>query len=470
MKNIIKFGTDGWRATPKTGLSTENVIICAQSFSDYINSKYSNKKSILVGYDTRKDSLQFALISAQVLMSNSIEAKITINPTATPVCSNFIKNSSIQGGVIITASHNSKEWNGFKVRSENGTGFNNSEIQKIEERVKFYRENFKEVKYNSEIDIDYIDINQEYINSLRNIIDVETIINSNINISVDYMHGASSGLLEKILKGKEINHIRKKHDSEFPGMIQPEPIKKNLGILIKDIKNNKRSIGIAFDGDGDRLGIIDEEGILQSASEVFAILSNHILSKNQGKDIATTISMSSIIDDVCEEYKSKVIRTKVGFKYLAPLLENKKVIFAGEESGGYSLSNHVADKDGILSALLYLECMIVNKFSPKILLEKIYEKYNKRFFKRIDIKFSLSKKTIIEDKINNMESYFLNYAKIKSIDERDGKKIFFDNGTWILIRLSGTEPLIRIYNEASSKVELEKIKNISQKYFKNYSY
>ena len=238
---------------------------------------------------------------------------------------------------------------------------------------------------------------------------------------------------------------------------------------MKDIKNNKRSIGIAFDGDGDRLGIIDEDGILQSASEVFAILSNHILSINKGKDIATTISMSSIIDDVCKEYKSNVVRTKVGFKYLAPLLENNKVIFAGEESGGYSLSNHVADKDGVLSALLYLECMIVNKSSPKILLESLYQKYNKRFFKRIDLKFLISKKTIIENKINNMESFFLNYATIRDVDERDGKKIFFDNGSWILIRLSGTEPLIRIYNEASSKVELEKINNISQKYFNNYS-
>ena len=468
MKNIIKFGTDGWRATPKTGLSPENIMICAQSFSDYINSKHSNKKSILVGYDTRKDSLKFALISAQVLMSNSIEAKITINPTATPVCSNFIKNSSIQGGIIITASHNSKEWNGFKVRSENGTGFNNSEIQKIEERVNFYKKNFSSIKYNSQIKIDSIDINEIYINSLRNIIDVENIINSNINISVDYMHGASSGLLEEILKGKEINHIRKNYDSEFPGMIQPEPIKKNLGILMKDIKNNKRSIGIAFDGDGDRLGIIDEDGILQSASEVFAILSNHILSLNKGKDIATTISMSSIIDDVCKEYKSNVVRTKVGFKYLAPLLENNKVIFAGEESGGYSLSNHVADKDGVLSALLYLECMVLNKVSPKILLDKLYQKYNQRFFNRIDIEFLASNKIIIENKINNMEVFFSNYSKIIKVDKSDGKKIFFDNGSWILTRLSGTEPLIRIYNEANSKVELEKINNLSQKVFNNY--
>jgi phosphomannomutase len=468
MKNIIKFGTDGWRATPKTGLSPENIMICAQSFSDYINLKYPGKKTILIGYDTRKDSLKFALITAKVLISNNIEAKVTLNPTATPVCSLYIKNSSFQGGVIITASHNSKEWNGFKVRSENGTGFNNYEIEKIENNVSFYEKVNSAIKYNSQIDIDYIDINNEYINSLKEIIDVEKIINSNINISADYMHGASSGLLEKILEGKEINNIRKNHDSNFPGMIQPEPIEKNLELLIKDIKDNNRSIGIAFDGDGDRLGIIDEKGNLQSASEVFAILSSHILNKNKGKSIATTISMSSIIDDVCKEYKSKVIRTKVGFKYLAPLLENNQVIFAGEESGGYSLSNHVADKDGVLSALLYLECMVLNKVSPKILLDKLYQKYNQRFFNRIDIEFLASNKIIIENKINNMEVFFSNYSKIIKVDKSDGKKIFFDNGSWILTRLSVTEPLIRIYNEANSKVELEKINNLSQKVFNNY--
>ncbi|NCG34468.1 MAG: hypothetical protein GWO78_00495 [Dehalococcoidales bacterium] len=469
MKNIIKFGTDGWRATPKTGLSPENIMICAQSFSDYINSKYPDKKTILVGYDTRQDSLKFALISAKILISNNIEVKVTLNPTATPVCSHYIKNSSIIGGVIITASHNSKEWNGFKVRSENGTGFNNYEIEKIEERVRFYEKSNTSIKYNSQTNIDYLDINNEYINSIKRIIDIQKIINSDINISADYMHGASSGLLEKILEGKKINNIRKKYDPEFPGMIQPEPIEKNLGILIKDIKNNKRSIGIAFDGDGDRLGIIDEKGSIQTASEVFAILSNHILYKNKGKSIATTISMSSIIDDVCKEYKSKLIRTKVGFKYLAPLLENNEVIFAGEESGGYSLSNHVADKDGVLSALLYLECMVLNKNSPKILLDKIYQKHNKRFFNRIDINFSLSNKISIEEKIKNMEVFFSNYSKIIKIDKSDGKKLFFDNGSWILTRLSGTEPLIRIYNEAKSKDELEKINNLSQKFFHDYS-
>jgi len=465
MKNIIKFGTDGWRATPKTGLSPENIMICAQSFSDYINLKYTDKKTILVGYDTRQDSLKYALISAKVLISNNIEVKVTLNPTATPVCSHYIKNSSIQGGVIITASHNSKEWNGFKVRSENGTGLNNYDIEKIEDKVNFYEKTNSAVKYNSKINVDFLDINNGYINSIKKIVDIEGIINSDINISADYMHGASSGLLEKILEGKKINNIRKNHDSEFPNMIQPEPIEKNLEILIKDIKNNKRSIGIAFDGDGDRLGIIDEKGNLQSAPEVFAILSNHILNKNKGKSIATTISMSSIIDDVCKEYKSKVIRTKVGFKYLAPLLENNQVIFAGEESGGYSLSNHVADKDGVLSALLYLECMVLNKFSPKILLDNIYQKYNKRFFKRIDIKFSLSNKAVIEDKINNMEVFFSSYSKIIKTDKSEGEKIFFDNGSWILTRLSGTEPLVRIYNEANSKVELEKINILSQKYF-----
>ena len=258
------------------------------------------------------------------------------------------------------------------------------------------------------------------------------------------MHGAVSGVLEKILSKDNI-FLRSEFDPKFPGMVQPEPIGKNLKLLSQTINDNKCLLGIAFDGDGDRLGILDEEGNSQSASDVFALLSDYLLSKNaNNQSIGTTVTMSSVLEDICKNYDSKLIRTKVGFKYLAPLLENNEVFFAGEESGGYSLRGHLYDKDGILSSLLYLECLITSKSTPKILLQTLYEKYKKRFFERLDIEFEQNKREEIKDNISLLEKYLPKYKEITKSDSTDGKKIFFEDGSWILVRLSGTEPMYRV--------------------------
>ena len=408
----IKFGTDGWRATPETGLNSENITICAQSFADYINSNYSGKKSIIIGYDTRVDSKKYAELSAKVIQSNGIESVLSETAIPTPIISHHIKNSNKIGGIIITASHNAKNWNGFKIRSENGMSFGNKEIIEVEKRVRYYEKNISDIKLDEKKNIKTENILNSYIEDLNKVVDLNLIKSSNIKISVDYMHGAVSGVLEKILSKDNI-FLRSEFDPKFPGMVQPEPIGKNLKLLSQTINDNKCLLGIAFDGDGDRLGILDEEGNSQSASDVFALLSDYLLSKNtNNQSIGTTVTMSSVLEDICKNYDSKVIRTKVGFKYLAPLLENNEVFFAGEESGGYSLRGHLYDKDGILSSLLYLEYLITSKSTPKILLQTLYEKYKKRFFERLDIEFEQNKREEIKDNISLLEKYLPKYKEI----------------------------------------------------------
>ena len=467
MSVVIKFGTDGWRATPSTGLNEESIKICAQSFADYINNNFSGQKNVLVGYDTRKSSKKFALITSNVIKSNGINVEITDRETPTPLCSYHVKHSSKVGAVIITASHNSKEWNGFKVRSASGISLNESEISDIEKSVIYYSNNTMKIKHH-ESEIKKVNVIDSYVNSLQKIVDIESINNSNLSIASDYMHGAVTGILEKILTNKKNIFLRSEINNEFPGMEQPEPIESNLKNLKEEVKNNNFDIGFAFDGDGDRLGVIDENGIFQSASEVFLILSSHVLeNKSSIKSIATTVSMTSNINEICKKYKSEILITKVGFKHLAPLLEEEKVSFAGEESGGYSMINHVSDKDGILSALLYLEYLVKSKKTPSESISTIYDKFPKKEFERIDKKFSENDRNIIEEKIENLETFIEKNYQIINKDFTDGKKFFIDNNSWVLIRLSGTEPVFRIYIESLNKIILEEIKNQILEYFNN---
>lgn len=467
MSNEIKFGTDGWRATPKTGLNEDNIKICAQSFSDYINNNFSGSKEVLVGYDTRKDSYKFAEIASQVIKSNSIDVKLTDNPTPTPIISHNVKYGKKVGAVIITASHNSKEWNGFKVRSSNGLSFNDKELTEIEKNVQFYTDNKTKIKHKKQI-IKKINITDQYINSLKNIVDIESINNSDINIATDYMHGAVSGILEKILINNKNVFIRSDLNSNFPGMIQPEPIEANLDELKKKVIKEDVDIGLAFDGDGDRLGIIDENGRFQYASEVFSILVSHVLeNKSSIKSIATTVSMTSNIEKICKKFNANITRTKVGFKHLAPLLEKKDVSLAGEESGGYSIINHVSDKDGILSALLYLEYLAKTNNKPSEAVSNIYKSLPKTIFERIDKKFSENNRNKIHCKIENLDTFIEKNYQITNKDFTDGKKFYLDNNSWILIRLSGTEPVFRIYIESPNKIILEEIKNQILEYFNN---
>lgn len=467
MNNGIKFGTDGWRATSSTGLNEGNIKICAQSFSDYINDNYSDFKEILVGYDTRKDSYKFAEITCQVIKSNNINVKLTDRPTPTPICSHNVKNSAKIGAVIITASHNSKEWNGFKIRSSNGVSFNDFQIAEIEKKVNFYSNNKMKIKHEKQ-NIEKINIIDSYIKSLKKIVDIESINKSGINIVADYMHGAVSGILEKILDNNKNFYIRKDLDSNFPGMIQPEPIESNLKDLKSKIIKEDFSVGFAFDGDGDRLGVIDENGNFQSSSEVFSILASHVLeNKSSIKSIATTVSMTSNIEEICKKFNSKVTRTKVGFKHLAPFLEQKKVSFAGEESGGYSMVDHVSDKDGIYSSLLYLEYLVKLQKKPSELILNIYKSLPTKVFERIDKKFSSKDRKTIELKIENIKNYLDSKYKIIDQNHIDGKKFYLNNSSWILLRLSGTEPVFRIYIESSSKIIMNEIKNEIFKYFKN---
>ena len=280
-----------------------------------------------------------------------------------------------------------------------------------------------------------------------------------MNIAVDYMHGAVSGILEEILDNKENCYLRHEYDSNFPNMDQPEPIEKNLSKLIEKVSKEKYSVGLAFDGDGDRLGVIDENGNFQTPTDIFSILAIHILGKEESiKSIATTVSMTSNIEEIGKIYNSEIIRTKVGFKYLAPLLENKKVSFAGEESGGYSIGNHLADKDGIFSALLYLENLAKSNKKPSELVDNIYSKLPKKKFERVDKNFSTEDRKSIEQKIYKLRDHLSKKFIITDENDMDGKKLFFENSSWVLTRLSGTEPVIRIYLESEEQHKLNELK------------
>ena len=280
------------------------------------------------------------------------------------------------------------------------------------------------------------------------------------------MHGSGSNLVKKILKNTshEVIEIRESFDPEFPNMVQPEPIEKNLMPLIDSVKENNADIGIAFDGDADRLGIIDEKGNYISTLNVFSILSDHMLQyEKNSTSIVCNITMSSMIEKIGEKYNCEIIRTPVGFKNIAPIIEKKKSILGGEESGGYAFRNHIPERDGILSALYFLQSMIKNNKTPGNLLDRLHKEFGYKIYHRIDKEIHPEVYEDIKKNITSLRPEYIGKFKVLSINTLDVIKFFIDDDSWVAIRISGTEPLLRIYIET---IDFSNIKQISESIMK----
>jgi phosphomannomutase len=264
------------------------------------------------------------------------------------------------------------------------------------------------------------------------------------------MHGSGAGIIGKVLKGGaiEIIEIRRERNPAFPGMAQPEPVEHNLKPLMDKVREVGADVGIATDGDADRVGIVDETGRYQSTLEVFSLLGHHLLGRRGEKGgIACTITMSNMVDKICAKYGQPVFRTAVGFKFVGPAMTDNNCVMGGEESGGYAFRGHIPERDGALSGLLYLEAMVMSGKKPSELLAELHALTGPHTFKRIDAKFDDAKRAAIGQAIKSAEPKSLGGLKVASVDRRDGVRFELEGGSWAVARLSGTEPLARIYAE-----------------------
>ena len=448
----IEFGTDGWRAVLGKEFNGENVERLTLAIGKYMFDNYGFEKPILIGYDPRKSADEYAAFAANVLKAKGFNVYFSSRVVPTPV---LAYNVLVQNAcaIMFTASHNPPEYLGMKFIPDYA-GPATSEI--TDEILSCLDKHFKSGENGAFHKIDFGVKYSEHINS---IIDFEKIKSLNSNIIFDGLYSVSIGYFDKILEAHKIpfHTLHLYHDFEFGGGM-PDPKPRFLKDLITKVKNTPNSIGLANDGDADRFGIINENGEYVSPNEIIAILLKYLLKKGYKGSVVKTVGSSILIDIVAQKLGVDVIETPVGFKYVGEAMRINDVIIGGEESGGLSIKGHIPEKDGIIANLLVLEAMADSGKSLVELQKELYELAETKFYTdRIDLK--LDSQAEIKSIIQKVQTYkTVGKYNITFTDTRDGVKLMLGNKAKILVRPSGTEPLLRIYFEANSEEKLEYLK------------
>ena len=454
----IKFGTDGWRGLIADDFTFQNVGRCAQGLADYLITTGNSNGEILVGFDTRFLSRNFAETVSKVLAGNGIKVSLANEPAPTPVISFNTLKRNATGAVIITASHNPFTWNGLKLKMAYGGSPAETVISALEKHISDIL-SVKTTPLSSPL-INSFDPQPLYLDHVNNFLDLSLIKTSKLNIICDTMFGAGSGYLPLILNGyaASVSEIRNTLNPVFPDMVQPEPISENLVQLSKLVIKQNADVGIAFDGDADRLGIIDENGNYISTLHVHSLLALYLLEVRGLKGpIIKSITSSDMLFRLSELYNVPIYETKIGFKHIGPIMIEKDALIGGEESGGYGYKGHIPERDGILSSLLFLDLMVRLEISPSELIKYLHNKVGEHYYIRKDINIdSLEKYNLAKDLISNSNIVKIGNLKVLSSNRIDGLKLNLKDG-WLAIRLSGTEPLLRIYAEANSRYTTEYI-------------
>ena len=454
--DTIKFGTDGWRGIIARDFTFQNLRRCASGIGDYLINSNQAPKGIIVGYDTRFSSEDFAAEAALVLASKEIPVYLCDQAAPTPVISSNINTIGAAGAIIITASHNPSNWNGLKFRPSYAGSASSEIILKVEQFINEtrYPKNLPtfEEAWNKNF-ITEIDPSTSYILNLPLIVDIESIIESDMHILVDNMHGAGSGYFSHLLSSisGSIQEIRSERNPTFPGMIQPEPIEKNLQLLCSLIIKNHSSIGIALDGDSDRLGIVNEQGKFLTTSQVFSLLCLYQLEiLGLRGPLIRSITMTTMIDKLASTYKVPIIETAVGFKHLGPEFLSQDGLAAGEESGGYTFRGSIPERDGILSGIMFLSLMAKTQKSPAELTRWLEQLVGPHYYDRWDLNFPSGDRKDLSRRIEISNPSLLGGIRVLKANNLDGFKFYLEDGFWGLIRFSGTEPLLRLYAEGVS--------------------
>jgi phosphomannomutase len=458
----IKFGTDGWRAIIAEDFTFDNVRICAQAAVDYLKESGLARQGLVIGYDTRFASEDFAAASAEVAAANGIKTYLCNIAAPTPVISYAVKIINAGGGIVITASHNPGQWNGFKYKQHGGHSVSTDVIATLEANISRIQKSgiLERITLDQAINkglVEKFDPNPQYMQQIKRLVDIERLSQSGLKIIVDSMYGAGMGYFAGLLGGgtTQIIEIHGERNPAFPGL-QPEPIALNLGQLSEMIINEGASVGLATDGDSDRIGIMDEKGGFLNTLEVFALLSLYLLDTCSKRGaIIKTITSSNMLHRLGEIYSVPVYETPVGFKYVAPKMIAEDALIGGEESGGYAFRGHIPERDGILAGLLFLDFMVKEQKSPSQLLQHLFNKVGPHFYNRTDIKFPPDKRQSIIDRLSKALPKKIINVPVSRIDTSDGFRFLMTDGSWLLIRFSGTEPIMRIYSESNSPDRVE---------------
>lgn len=436
----IAFGTDGWRGVIGDTYTYENVRVVSQAVADYLG----KGKKVAVAYDTRFSSDHFARTAAEVLARNGLVVVLSDRAIPTPALSFTVKTRKLDLGIMITASHNPGEYNGYKIKTASG-GAAGPEVTKAVEAL--LGKNPVQREDRALTCVPTQDFSSDYVNFLRGYIDFKKIKTRKFRILVDAMHGAGNSFIGRILKGSNIKveFIRETVNPTFGGR-HPEPIEENLQEMRRRMKEEKFDLGIALDGDADRIAAVAPGGVYINPQKILGLLTLHLHEDRKWSGgVVKTLCGSEMVDNISADLGIKLYETPVGFKFISNLMETEDIVAGGEEAGGMGVKNYIPERDGSLAGLLLLEMMVYRNKDILRILQEVEKKYGRYYYVRDDLRISKKVSIVKED----LPKELLGSAVIKVLDY-DGVKMICQDRSWLMLRVSGTEPLVRLYAESKS--------------------
>lgn len=449
----IKFGTDGWRGIIGDDYTFQNLKIVSQAVADYLGAG----SRVAVGFDTRFMSGRFAEVCAEVLRNNAINVILSDQPIPTPTLSLAVRKRSLDLGIMITASHNPAEYNGFKIKVPSGGAAGPELTAEIENRLGKTPVNQMQGQ-NAKISRE--NLTSDYVRFIRNYIDFKRIKTKRFKVLVDAMYGSGDSFIAEILKGTNIKleFLRNTIDPSFGGG-RPEPLEENLQDLKRRVKKEKFDLGIALDGDADRIAAVAPGGVFIHPQKILGLLALHL---NQDRrwpgGIVKTICGTAMIDHIAKFLKVKLYETPVGFKYISDLMEKNDILTGGEEAGGMGVKNYIPERDGTVAGLLLIEMMVYRNKNILKILNEMEKQFGKYYYLRDDLRLDHR----VEMKKEDFPEELLG-KKVVQVKDYDGAKLICEDESWLMFRGSGTEPIMRLYCEAKSLDRARKLLALGRK-------
>lgn len=460
----IKFGTDGWRAVISETFTFGNLRLVAQAIADFVREQNDNDPSVIIGFDTRFLSDRYAAEVARVMAANQITSWLARADTPTPTISHSVVHKKATAGIMITASHNAPRYNGVKLKASYGGSATPAQNKRVEYLLD---RNLETVHGPNLMDLEdavkqglvnKFDPAWAYYEHLSTLIDLDVISSGELRVVADGMYGSGRGAIGEVLaRGRSrVHNIRHEMNPGFGG-IHPEPIAKHLGMLMSTIQGGHWDVGLATDGDADRIGAVDARGEFVDPHRIFALVLRYLIEKRgwTGK-VVRTVSTTRMVDRIAADHGLPLVETPVGFNHIADLMVANGVLMGGEESGGISIKGHIPEGDGVLMGLLLLEVIAEAQAPLHVLVADLLDKYGPAQYARTDMKLKrpINKSDMVKLLVDSAPAAIAGVS-VEEVQTVDGVKYYLDDGSWLLIRPSGTEPVLRVYAEAPNDARVK---------------
>src|ERR1700688_286748 len=454
MPQEIKFGTDGWRGIIADDFTFDNVRRVAGAIASYVLKNEDAKRGVFIGYDTRFASQRAAQLVAEVIAAAGVPVKLANDYTPTPAVSYAVKTNGAAGGVMVTSSHNPWNWNGVKFKGKFGGSATPAIMKKVEDELRAGA-----MPEDSKAAIEEVDLKTPYIAAVCRFADTDLISKAKFKVAIDSMYGSGRGVLAGIFRDLGVEHvaIRQEVNPLFPG-INPEPIEPHIALLQQTVVRENCDAGLATDGDADRIGAVAEDGSFVDSHKIFCVLLRWLLERKRWPgDVVRAFNTTRMLDRIAAKYGRKLYETQIGFKYIADLMMEHDILIGGEESGGIGYSRFLPERDGILNCLLLANVMAEEGKPLGQLVADLQREFGPHYYGRRDLHIPEDVKQRAIERARGESTQTLGRYRVLKKENLDGIKFFLDaptngNGAeaWVLLRASGTEPLMRLYTEASS--------------------